>query len=230
MRRVGQAFISRPLNSLRTFGYLRPQPAHTALPRLIPSAAICQSYATSLHYTSQSIPSHQVLSGRSLSLRQMSTNAESKYEDFFRYTTGRWLWDEEEQLRERYITFNVTELQRVAAESVGARSCTNMVKLAEGSFNKVFRLLMDNGKAVIARIPHPNAGPERYNTASEVATMDFVWIPNVEIESCKVSHDIRITDRTLGSNDPRDTRSRSLHLECQRQEPRWGRIYHHGRS
>lgn len=27
---------------------------------------------------------------------------ESRYENFFRYTSGRWLWDEEQQLRDRY--------------------------------------------------------------------------------------------------------------------------------
>jgi len=51
-----------------------------------------------------------------------------------------------------------------------------MTKLAEGSFNKVFRLVMDNGNVAIARIPNPNAGPEYYTIASEVATMDLVWM------------------------------------------------------
>lgn len=49
-----------------------------------------------------------------------------------------------------------------------------MTKLAEGGFNKVFRLVMDNGSVAIARIPNPNAGPAFKTTASEVATMDFV--------------------------------------------------------
>lgn len=49
-----------------------------------------------------------------------------------------------------------------------------MTKLAEGGFNKVFRLVMDNDSIVIARIPNPNAGPPFKTTASEVATMDFV--------------------------------------------------------
>ncbi|GAP91259.2 putative phosphotransferase enzyme family protein [Rosellinia necatrix] len=93
--------------------------------------------------------------------------------EFFRYTSGRWLWDEESQLRERYKLFNVHALQAVAAKSVCAEKCVDMVKLAEGGFNKVFRLLMDNGTAVIARIPNPNAGSARLTTASEVATMDF---------------------------------------------------------
>ena len=46
-------------------------------------------------------------------------------------------------------------------------------KIGEGGYNKVFRLVMQNGQKVIAKIPHPNAGPPHYTTASEVATMDF---------------------------------------------------------
>ncbi|EAW12144.1 uncharacterized protein ACLA_061040 [Aspergillus clavatus NRRL 1] len=49
-----------------------------------------------------------------------------------------------------------------------------MEKLGEGSYNKSFKLTMANGKAVIARIPNPNAGPSFWTTASEVATMDFL--------------------------------------------------------
>jgi hypothetical protein len=104
----------------------------------------------------------------------MSSNPTSPYEHFFRYTSGRWLWDEVSQLRERMLVFNVQELQRIAAESVGAQSCVSITKLAEGGYNKVFRLVMDNGSVAIARIPNPNAGPAHKTTASEVATMDFV--------------------------------------------------------
>ncbi|QSS62207.1 hypothetical protein I7I51_04384 [Histoplasma capsulatum] len=45
--------------------------------------------------------------------------------------------------------------------------------IAEGSFNKTFRLAMDNESAAIAKIPHPIDGPKYYTTAPEVATMDF---------------------------------------------------------
>lgn len=106
--------------------------------------------------------------------RKLSTKSTSHYEHFFRYTSESWLWDEENQLRERFRVFNVKELQRVAAESVGAQFCTFMTKLAEGGYNKVFKLVMDNGSVAIARIPNPNAGPAYKTTASEVATMEFV--------------------------------------------------------
>ena len=77
-------------------------------------------------------------------------------------------------MHERMVVFNVAELQKIAAKSVGAESCVSITKLPEGGYNKVFRLVMDNGSAVIARIPNPNAGPAYKTTASEVATMDFV--------------------------------------------------------
>ncbi|KAI9663120.1 MAG: Phosphotransferase enzyme [Bathelium mastoideum] len=103
----------------------------------------------------------------------MSALPNPDYEDFYRYTSGRWLWDEDAQLSERYKRFNVPELKKIAVSSIGAQSCVSMIKLAEGGFNKVFRLVMDNDSIVIARIPNPNAGPPLKTTASEVATMDF---------------------------------------------------------
>jgi hypothetical protein len=49
-----------------------------------------------------------------------------------------------------------------------------MDKIAEGGSNKIFRLTMDNGMSVIARIPMPSAGSAFHTIASEVATMDSV--------------------------------------------------------
>lgn len=139
-----QKRISFLPNRLPLSQHFRVHPSSFKLPRLL--------------HASQGIPS--------------SCNDEHK--DFFRYTGGRWLWDEEKQLRERYKQFNVQELKRVAARSVMAEVCVSMTKLAEGGFNKVFRLLMNDGKAVIARLPNPKAGPSFRTTASEVATMDLV--------------------------------------------------------
>ncbi|KAI1941814.1 Phosphotransferase enzyme [Ophidiomyces ophidiicola] len=48
-----------------------------------------------------------------------------------------------------------------------------MKKIAEGNYYKVFRLQMDDGRAVMARIPHPNVRPVMYAMASEVAMVDF---------------------------------------------------------
>ena len=42
-----------------------------------------------------------------------------------------------------------------------------------GSYNKAFRLTLDNSLTVIARLPCPVAGPSYLVTASEVATLEF---------------------------------------------------------
>ncbi|RAH65658.1 phosphotransferase family protein [Aspergillus aculeatinus CBS 121060] len=95
-------------------------------------------------------------------------------QDFFRYTSGRWVWDERQQLQERYREFDILEMQKVAMDSSSSGSCVRMAKIGEGSYNKSFKLTMGNGKTFVARIPNPNARPAFLTTASEVATMDFL--------------------------------------------------------
>jgi hypothetical protein len=68
----------------------------------------------------------------------------------------------------------VFNLQKIAADSVGRQRCVSIEKLAEGGFNRVFLLTMDDGLEVVAKIPYRNTVPSRYLTASEVATMDFL--------------------------------------------------------
>jgi hypothetical protein len=127
----------------------------------------------------QSCPRSRPRSYTTRSMSSLNQKPLHEHEEFFRYTSGRWLWDEQKQLRDRYNTFNVAELQRVAAKGVGSKSCASMMKLAEGQYNKVFRLVMNDGRVAIASLPNPNAGPSFYATASEVATMEFVSVPNM---------------------------------------------------
>ena len=98
----------------------------------------------------------------------------NKDQDFFRYTGGRFLFDEIKQLACRYVQFDMNELVHIAASSIASRSCMAVHKLPEGQYNKAFLLTMDDGKRVVAKVPNPNAGRPHYTTASEVATMDFV--------------------------------------------------------
>ncbi|KAB8201650.1 kinase-like domain-containing protein [Aspergillus parasiticus] len=91
-----------------------------------------------------------------------------------RFTLGRWLWREQEQLACRYVKFELQELLDIAASVVGAQSCTRVRKASEGQYNKVLFLTMANGCEIIAKLPNPNAGRPHFTTASEVATMDFL--------------------------------------------------------
>ncbi|PGH13105.1 hypothetical protein AJ80_06477 [Polytolypa hystricis UAMH7299] len=73
-----------------------------------------------------------------------------------------------------------------------------MTKIGEGNFNKVFRLQMNDGAVAIARMPHPNAGPSQYTTASEVATMEFAR-PVLDIPVPKVLAWSATSDNAIGS-------------------------------
>ncbi|PLB55863.1 phosphotransferase enzyme family protein [Aspergillus steynii IBT 23096] len=103
--------------------------------------------------------------------------ADSKHdiEALNRFTSGRWLWNERQQLACRYVRFDLSTLLKLAASAIGSRSCTRVLKISEGQYNKVFQLTMDDGREIIAKLPNPNAGRPHFTTASEVATMDFVW-------------------------------------------------------
>jgi hypothetical protein len=91
----------------------------------------------------------------------------------FCYTNGLWLWNEREQLEARYRRFDVSSLKQAACKAVGAHECVSLDKIGEGNYNKAYRLEMDDGQKIIAKVPHPNAGPPKLTTASEVATMEF---------------------------------------------------------
>ncbi|DAA74701.1 TPA_exp: Uncharacterized protein A8136_3017 [Trichophyton benhamiae CBS 112371] len=177
-----------------------------------------------------------------------------QYDKFYRYTSGRWLWDEEKQLQDRFTPFNVPELQRIAATSIKANKCVAMTNLAEGSFNKTFHLKMDNGSTLVARIPHPIAGPKYYTTASEVATMDFArtvlqipvpqvyaWSPHVDnpvgaeyiiMEEAvgtkleDVWHDLSLEDRLKIVEDLVSIESKLLSVSFSR----YGNLYYSGQA
>ncbi|OBZ65402.1 Altered inheritance of mitochondria protein 9, mitochondrial [Grifola frondosa] len=131
---------------------------------------------SSKNFKYRAVPtSHRNVSFLRSMLRSVVQNLASPSESdesFFGYTSGRWLFNEPEQLSVRHVTFDVAELKRVAAQAVGAGCCTRMKKTHEGSFNKIFALEFDNNAELIAKIPTALI-PPFYTTASEVATMDY---------------------------------------------------------
>ncbi|KAI0641815.1 kinase-like domain-containing protein [Trametes meyenii] len=89
-------------------------------------------------------------------------------------TTSRWLCNDDLQRNMRYAPFNADALEQIVCRSVSAQRCVSWEKIGEGSYNKVFRLLCDNGAEVAVRIPSPIVGNVERTTASEVATMSFI--------------------------------------------------------
>ncbi|KAL8696167.1 MAG: hypothetical protein Q9224_002934 [Gallowayella concinna] len=93
-------------------------------------------------------------------------------ESLFKYTSGRWLFNEKKQLAKRSSKFDMNTLARLAAESVGSHTCSDVVKLAESDLNKIYLMKTNDSKEVIAKVPH--TGLSGGTIASEVATMDYV--------------------------------------------------------
>ncbi|KZV99171.1 hypothetical protein EXIGLDRAFT_668875 [Exidia glandulosa HHB12029] len=106
--------------------------------------------------------------------RRHLTSMPSFPESFFRYTSGRWLRDEQRELALRYVRFDVDALKQAAMACTGATAVDDIVKCAEGRSNRVFRLKLQNHRDVVARLPFAAAGPPHLVTASEVATIDFL--------------------------------------------------------
>lgn len=84
--------------------------------------------------------------------------------------------NEDHEMATRRVRFNMSELAKRAAESVGFShdQCVDVERLLHGMFNKAFLFTMQDGTQIVGKVPNPNAGRPHYTTASEVATMDFV--------------------------------------------------------
>lgn len=104
-------------------------------------------------------------------------------EHLFSYTSGRFLFNEDRRLHERHVEFNVEAFKELAAQGVGPGhgKVTNLTKLAEGGFNRVFLLAMEDGFEAIAKIPYKIALPTHRATASEAATLELLWSKGIPV-------------------------------------------------
>jgi hypothetical protein len=82
-------------------------------------------------------------------LKQLFIDA-SLNENLFRYTSGRWLYNESEQMAQRYTKFDVGALHRVIFNVCG--SPVVAMEKKEGLFNKSFMITLADGQQVTARI------------------------------------------------------------------------------
>ena len=97
-------------------------------------------------------------------------------------------------LKERHVEFNVKALQNAAEISVSNKhgKAVSIRKLAEGGFNRVFIIQMQDEFELIAKIPYHVPGPKYFATASEAATLTFLKsqdIPVPEVYGYSVTAD-----------------------------------------
>lgn len=128
-------------------------------------------------------------------------------QDFFNYTSGRWIYNEKQQLEARHIDFSVDALKKAAAEALNVHESFNMIKLREGLFNRAFLLSNAEGTEVIARLPTSLVGSQSLTTASEVATLKLmetlgIPVPKVLSYSCcaesKIGSEYILMERAKG--------------------------------
>lgn len=145
-------------------------------------------------------------------------------DEFFRFTPGRFIVDEVENLRKREVRFGMNKLALVAADSIGAAQCVSIKEYPDGMFNKAFLMTMDDGGEAVAKVPNPNAGIPHFTTASEVATMDFV-----SSEYPLIMTTLANAINLEGQRDSWYSSSASLHLELAcRISSCGGRVCYHG--
>ncbi|KAJ5492095.1 kinase-like protein [Penicillium expansum] len=103
--------------------------------------------------------------------------------DLFKYTSGRFLFNEELRRAERHIQFDVDALARTACHSVDRHLSTvaSITKLAEGGFNRVLQVTFNDGYAVLARLPYKTTVPKHHAVASEVATLALLRAHGVTV-------------------------------------------------
>ncbi|KAJ5873647.1 uncharacterized protein N7473_013206 [Penicillium subrubescens] len=79
----------------------------------------------------------------------------------------------EQRLADEGYEILIPKLRHLAASLDGKSTCISCNELKDNS-NRLFRLAMDDGRELIAKIPSPHSGLAFYTTASEVATMEFL--------------------------------------------------------
>ncbi|KAK2810896.1 hypothetical protein FQN50_002487 [Emmonsiellopsis sp. PD_5] len=99
----------------------------------------------------------------------------------FSYTSGRFIYNEQKRLEERYVEFDVAALKEAVCKHTGRARVTNLMKLAEGGFNRAFLLTLDDCFQVVVKIPYHSSVPKHYATASEAATLTFLRSKGIPI-------------------------------------------------
>jgi aminoglycoside phosphotransferase (APT) family kinase protein len=81
------------------------------------------------------------------------------------------------------VEFNVEALQHAAEASVSNEhgKAISIAKTAEGGFNRVFTLTLEDGFKLIAKVPYHIAVPNYFATASEAATLTFLRSKDIPV-------------------------------------------------
>ena len=82
--------------------------------------------------------------------------------------------DEAAQVACRGVHFDMNELAKTAALSMGAKRCIDVEKCPDGLYNKASTFTLEDGRKIVGKVPNPIAGLPHFTTASKVTTIDLV--------------------------------------------------------
>jgi len=108
--------------------------------------------------------------------------------DPYIYSTGRWLKDDQLHRDARRVEFDFAALCARAVNVCNGATKVVSYEKKEGGFNRVFLLWLDNGVCVVARVPYRIAGPRRLITNSEVATLAYSKMGQLDTQNRLSSH------------------------------------------
>ncbi|PGH28063.1 hypothetical protein AJ80_00319 [Polytolypa hystricis UAMH7299] len=95
-------------------------------------------------------------------------------DELYKYTNGHFLINEQHQCQQRYVKFDISQLCGVAAVAGDSEAPIIAIEKMEGGFCKALLMKKSDGTEVVAKIPSKLAGPPKYSTTPEVATLKYV--------------------------------------------------------
>ncbi|PYH96881.1 hypothetical protein BO71DRAFT_374436 [Aspergillus ellipticus CBS 707.79] len=145
---------------------------------LLKESSVNAKFTTWLHVKMRTrlfIPSVQssllrLLRGTNI-YKPFHTMSTSVNPELFSYTPGRFLYNETSRLRERYIKFDPEALLYTKY----------IYKITEGGFNRVFLITIQDGFQAIVKTLYNIAGLRHYTTASEAATLQFLYSKDLPV-------------------------------------------------
>ncbi|KAI5301271.1 palmitoyltransferase, partial [Ascosphaera pollenicola] len=117
-----------------------------------------------------------IIHGQVREVRAYRSVSDPQTRHLFEYSSGRFLFNEQARLAERYVPFNVGALKFAITRSLGKKDTepARFRKWMEGSFCRVLTVDFDDGEQVVVKIPYKSAIPRKLTTESEVATLDLL--------------------------------------------------------
>ncbi|KAE8398832.1 kinase-like domain-containing protein [Aspergillus pseudonomiae] len=117
--------------------------------------------------------------------------------DLYTYSAQRWIWNEAQQLQNRYVSFDLNALIKIAEEAAGDNAvCVNISKLPEGNFNKAFLATVQDGRELLkSQIQTQDLATTQPRLKWQQCNMESLHLPVPKV----ITYCSRVVESKLGS-------------------------------